>query len=111
MKTIRTRRAHEAVTLPAHGKDDGATVTVGRNPLTVSNEAADQYEKAAAAVGVDTVVVDDDAPDSDDSDSPDGLPSGGVVDVDPTKGVVAATGSGDPVTTTKAAAGGATKGK
>ena len=112
MKFIRTQRGHERVTLPKHGEKvaDGETATVvviDRNPLEVSNEAADAYAKAAAAVGVGSVVLDaDGAPES---DNPDGGDDGQTVDP---PAVVTGSKPGETATdTTKTGAAGTTKEK
>lgn len=90
MKTIRTLRGWEAVTV---GEGDDA-VTIGRVPLSVSNAEADRLEKAAAELNVSVVVEETDGDDTDGN-----APSGVTPTPDLSAGVSAVTGQGDAVVT------------
>lgn len=97
MKHVRTRLGFEAVTIDAgegEGKGRGR-VTLSREPVTVSNELADEYVKLAEAAGVRLKVTDveDGAEGNGGNDAP-----VATAPVDLSAGVAHVTGQGDAVT-------------
>lgn len=101
MKMVRTRLGYEEVVLH-DPREEGATLTLTREAVKVSNKVADELIQAAAMAGVELKVVDigEDEPE-DPTDSVGGVPST-VEPVDLSAGVAAVTGTGEPVTSEQA---------
>lgn len=93
MKLVRTRNAGQAVTVP-DARDESKTLTIGRVPVLVANDAAEKYADVAATVGVALAVTDAPEGTTEDAEAT-GQPSGVVPDL--SKGIAAVTGTGDPV--------------